>query len=167
MGSHLEAQINSAKVLVLGIGNSLLGDDGVGVRLVEELSRHAGGWGAAIEFLDGGTQGLALLGRLEGRRVLVLLDAVALGAAPGTVHILRNQEVLTMGFRSTTAHEGNAGELLRAAMLIGDLPPEVVVVGVEPESVRTGMGLSESVEKAMPKALAAARAVLSDAIVGL
>ena len=66
--------------------------------------------------LDGGTQGLALLGRLEGRRVLVLLDAVALGAAPGTVHILRNQEVLTMGFRSTTAHEGNARAVLSDAI---------------------------------------------------
>ena len=150
--------MDPAPVLVLGIGNSLLGDDGVGIRLVEELSRHPDGWGHAVVFLDGGTQGLALLGRLAGRSALVLLDAVALGSPPGAIHILRNQEILTLGSRSSTAHEGNAGELLRAALLTGDLPPEVLVVGIEPESVHTGMGLSEVVREALPKALEAARA---------
>lgn len=110
-----------------------------------------------MEFLDGGTQGMALLGFLVGRRAVVFLDAVALGAAPGTLHRLRNQEVLraTSGARMT-AHEASAGDLLRAAALVGQLPPEVVVIGVEPASLETGVGLSPAVQRSVPAALRAA-----------
>ncbi|MHC4948648.1 MAG: hydrogenase maturation protease [Planctomycetota bacterium] len=76
-----------APVLVLGLGNLLLRDDGVGLTLLARLrDEHAALPG--VEWLDGGTQGLALLGRLAGRRGLLVLDAVALGDAPGTVHVL-------------------------------------------------------------------------------
>ena len=75
-----------APILVLGIGNTLLMDDGVGVLLVEEFRCLSSLPADEVEFLDGGTQGLALLGRMAGRRALVILDAVNLGATPGTVH---------------------------------------------------------------------------------
>jgi hydrogenase maturation protease len=152
---------DTAPVLVVAVGNILLGDDGVGQRLLVELSSLAERWGGGVEFLDGGTQGMALLGFLVGRRAVVFLDAVALGAAPGTVHRLRNQEVLmvTPG-AGMTAHETSAGELLRAVALVGELPPEVVVIGVEPASLETGMGLSPAVQGSVPAALRAAVGVL-------
>jgi hydrogenase maturation protease len=104
---------------------------------------------------------MALLGFLVGRRAVVFLDAVALGAAPGTLHRLRNQEVFTAtpGARMT-AHEASAGDLLRAAALVGQLPPEVVVIGVEPASLETGVGLSPEVRESLPAALSAATEVL-------
>jgi hydrogenase maturation protease len=152
---------DTAPVLVVAVGNVLLGDDGVGQRLLVELSSLAERWGGGVEFLDGGTQGMALLGFLVGRRAVVFLDAVALGTAPGTVHRLRNQEVLmaTPG-AGMTAHETSAGELLRAVALVGELPPEVVVIGVEPASLETGMGLSPAVQGSVPAALRAAVGVL-------
>ncbi len=154
-----------APVLVLAIGNVLLGDDSVGQEVLGHLDRLADRWGEHVEFLDGGTQGMALLGFLVGRRAVVFLDAVALGAAPGTLHRLRNQEVLTAtpGARMT-AHEASAGDLLRAAALVGELPDEVVVVGVEPANLETGVGLSEVVEASVPAALRAAVEAL-DALV--
>lgn len=156
---------DTAPVLVLAVGNVLLGDDGVGQEVLAQLDRLADRWGDRVEFLDGGTQGMALLGFLVGRRAVVFLDAVALGAAPGTLHRLRNQEVLTAtpGARMT-AHEASAGDLLRAAALVGQLPPEVVVIGVEPASLETGVGLSPAVRESVPAAVRAATGVVDQLV---
>jgi len=155
--------MSEAPILVLGIGNTLLMDDGVGVLLVEEFRGLSTLPADEVEFLDGGTQGLALLGRLAGRRALVILDAVKLGAAPGTVHCLTLEQTLASGSGSTTAHEGNAGELLRMAMMLGELPDRVAVIGVEAASLETGLGLSEPVQRALPAAMDAARAAITAA----
>ena len=109
-----------APVLVLGLGNVLLGDDGVGPALVERVRELFSGM-EEVDCMDGGTQGLALLGHLAGREALIILDALAAGKAPGEVSVLAKSELLGVGaLRSTTAHESNAGELLEAAHLLGD-----------------------------------------------
>jgi hydrogenase maturation protease len=149
------------ELLVLALGNTLLRDDGVGVAILHALEREAAQWGGEVEFVDGGTQGLALLGVLTGRRAAVILDAVALGAPPGTVHVLSAGDAGRLrSRRSTTAHEGNAGELLAAARLLGDLPERTIIVGIEPEEVRTGVGLSDAVARSVPEAAGCARRVL-------
>lgn len=148
-----------APILALGLGNSLLMDDGAGLRLLEELSRE-GEW-SGIEFVDGGTQGIALLPLLDERRAILLLDAVGLGAAAGTTHVLTGEDVLLARTRrAATAHEGNGSELLAMSRLLGQLPEWVTVVGVEPREVRTGIGLTQEVEGALPSALEKARTVL-------
>ena len=105
-------------VLVLGLGNILLGDDGVGPALLREVQGLYAGV-PAVECIDGGTQGMALLGYVAGREALIILDAFAGGRNAGAVSVLEGAEVLGCGVtRSTTAHEGNAGELLAAAQLL-------------------------------------------------
>jgi hydrogenase maturation protease len=146
-------------VLVLGVGNALLGDDGAGLLVLAELERGADKWGSQVEFLDGGTQGLALLGSIAGRRVLLVLDAVALGAEPGTVHVLRGWS--HAGGRASTAHESNVAELLQTSMLLGECPQQVTVIGIEPARNATGMGLSDAVAKAVGEAVEAARRELA------
>ena len=158
------SEANLAPVLVLGVGNTLLGDDGVGVHLVNQLSPWARDWRGDVELLDGGTQGLVLLGSIAGRGAVVLLDAVALGSAPGTVHLRQDLEVLDLSYRSTTAHEGNAGELLSAALLLGDLPARIYLVGIEPACMGSGTGLSEPVKRAVPLALQAAWRAIAEAL---
>ncbi|MBZ5589574.1 MAG: hydrogenase maturation protease [Acidobacteriia bacterium] len=163
-----EEDRGAAPVLVLAVGNILLGDDGCGQRVLTELATVRARWGPAVELLDGGTQGMALLGFLSGRRAVVALDAVSLGAAPGTVHHLRDRDVFAaLAARGLTAHEGNAGELLRSAALLGELPPEVVVIGIEPESVATEIGLSRSVEEAVPAALRLVVEVVDEVVAAL
>jgi hydrogenase maturation protease len=150
-----------APVLVLGLGNLLLGDDACGLRLLEQLSRQCSD--ARVEFLDGGTMGLSLLGLLEGRRAVLILDAISLGAGPGTVHVLREPELTVFrAYRASTAHEGNALELLEAMLLLHGALPRIAIVGIEPELVRTGASLSSTVERALPQALDQARQLLNE-----
>jgi len=156
-----------ASVLVLALGNSLLSDDGVGTVILETLRLQHGDEDGCVEFLDGGTQGLNLLGRLGGRSTLIILDALRLGKEPGAVSVLSARQVQELGtHRSATAHEGNAGELLAAAAILGELPEQVSVVGVEPERLNTGIGLSGPVQAAVPEAAARARQLIAEAAAG-
>lgn len=154
-----------APVLVLGVGNILLGDDGVGPRLVRELQGLYAGV-EAVEFVDGGTQGLALLGYFAGRQSIVILDAFAGGAKAGEISILDRAALLEYrAIHSTTAHEGNAAELLATAHLLDELPQRVFLVGIEPERVQTELCLSESVAKALPAAFARACEIVEQELV--
>ena len=151
-------------VLVLGLGNLLLGDDGIGLELLAGLS-EARQWGTEVEFVDGGTQGLMLLREISERQAVLILDAVDRAAEPGAVHVLSARDVAASGVsRSTTAHEGNAGELLAAATLLGESPGEVAVIGVQPERVATGIGLSETAKESLRPALLHAQDILSEMI---
>jgi len=85
-----------APVVVLGIGNSLLSDDGAGLVLLEQV-RGSDSWPERVEWVDGGTQGIALLGVLSQRRAAVILDAVQLGSPPGTVHVLGMEDLRRFG----------------------------------------------------------------------
>jgi hydrogenase maturation protease len=140
-------------ILVLGLGNTLLCDDGVGPALLGHLTNSTHNWDGQVEFVDGGTQGLALLGRLSGRKALIIVDAVKTGAPPGTVHRMTLAELRNVNpGHVSSAHEGNAGELLAAAQLLDELPARLFVVGVEPRKIATGLGLSAPVQRALSEA---------------
>lgn len=149
-------------VLVLGLGNLLLHDDAVGLRLLAGLQeRH--GEDPRVEFVDGGTQGLALVSLLQDRPAVLMLDAVQYGAAPGTVH--RIDDAFARVPRGNAgadggAHQMNAGDLLLAVRLLGSVPRRAAVVGIEPAIVRTAIALSPAVTTALPGATAVAHDVL-------
>ena len=147
-----------AAVLVLGLGNRLLGDDASGLELTA-LLRELFEDDPRVEFVDGGTQGLALLGRLDGLRALLVLDAFAGGDPPGTVRCIE-EPLEAARARPAVAHGSSASELLAAASLLGRLPAEVALVGIEPATLRTRVGLSPRVRDALPLALEVAAARL-------
>jgi hydrogenase maturation protease len=158
MSADIESSV--PPLLVLGIGNALLADDGLGLALLQSLRQEFEG-DARVELVDGGTQGMLLVGLLEGRRALLLLDAVQLGARPGQVHVELEPERVTSK-RGLGAHGGNASELLASASILNILPERVVLVGIEPAEIHTGMQLSPIVRRALPAALAEARRQLLD-----
>src|SRR3974377_1575910 len=156
----VDAAPSRAPVLVLGLGNLLLSDDAAGLQLEAALAAERGA-SDQVEFVDGGTQGLALLHYLSNRRAGLVLDAGGLGAEPGSVHVLRGPAIDGLRVRrSTTPHEGNALELLATARFLGDDAGGGVVVGGEPAHIATGIGVSPRVAAALPVALDRARAVL-------
>jgi hydrogenase maturation protease len=136
-------------VLVLGLGNPLSSDEGVGLAALEALASRVGST-PGIELLDGGTAGLGLVPRASTARKILVLDAVRAGEAPGTVLKLDGR-ALRRDVRSTTSpHQIGLADVLSATGLLGD-PAEVVVLGIEPETTALGVGLSEPVEAALSR----------------
>lgn len=149
-------------ILVLGLGNLLLMDDGFGPALVERLRRRTQD-DEAVELIDGGTLGLGLLGLLGGRRAVLLLDAFRSGTAAGTLTIHRDFRPVEAGpLPGRSAHEGNAASLLAAAALTGDLPERLCVIGIEPGQIETGVGFSAAVASRLAEAEDAALRLIDD-----
>lgn len=163
VGSHY-----TAPILVLGLGNPASSDDGLGPVLLQELAKQYRYTGGFIEFVNGGTKGLALLDAMVGRQAVVVLDAVSTGVSPGTISVLEGSDVL----RYATSHpasdlEGNAGELLATAAFLGDLPSFCYIVGVQPADLSSGSTLSQDVQKALKPALTKAQSVVDELLVEL
>lgn len=132
------------KVLVLGIGNLLLQDEGAGVRAVEEFGRRYA-VPEGVELLDGGTSGIELLQYIQGRDRLILIDVVKSGNPPGTIIRLEGEEVPALFQKKISPHQLGISDLLATAMLIDKIPKQVTLFGIEPKSVETGLELSEEV----------------------
>jgi hydrogenase maturation protease len=142
-------------LLVLGIGNVLMGDDGVGVHAVRALAaaRDDGtGLPPGCDVVDGGTSGLSLLPLVTRASSLIVVDALDVGSRPGTVHTLTGSALYGKG-RSLSVHEVGAGDLLAAARLTGGLPEDVVLVGVQVARVAPGCELSPPVRDALPEVM--------------
>jgi hydrogenase maturation protease len=154
------------RVLVIGVGNPLMSDDGVGQRLLEALAaRHSALDG--VEFVDGGTLGLMLLPRVERCNALLALDAANLGGRPGELRTFEGgsfDEFVRLP--RCSVHELGLRDLLDAARLTGALPARRALVGVQPERLGWGMELSPSVAAALPAALEAAAGILQGWVAG-
>ncbi|MCX8205222.1 MAG: hydrogenase maturation protease [Candidatus Nezhaarchaeota archaeon] len=139
------------KVIVVGLGNVLMGDEGVGVRAAEALSRlHLP---PTITVYPAGTPSLALLHLIEGSEKVVLIDAVKLGGKPGTVYRFNFDPLLFKDESPLSMHGLDAVAALRLAVNTGMAPREIVVIGVEPKQTRLGEALSNEVEASIPKVL--------------
>ncbi len=135
--------------LVLGLGNPLRGDDGVGCRLVEELMRRE--LPPGVQVLDGGTAGLGLLDLLKGWERVVVIDAADIGREPGRfVRFTPDRARLVEAMDPFSLHHAGLGEVLALADALGRTLPEMVIFGVQPAEVGWGEGLSPAVETALP-----------------
>ena len=137
-------------MVVIGVGNSALSDEGVGGRVIREVAPRIP---AGIELVDAGLPGLGLLDLLEGREKAVIVDAVDAGGPPGTVYRFAPDEVTSVeGDPTCSLHQGDVLQYARLAEALGMGPKELVVIGIQPESLSAGEALSPSVEKAVVKA---------------
>lgn len=132
------------KVLVLGIGNTVMSDDGVGPAVVQALYREYC-FPDDVELVDGGTLGLDLLPLLESRTHLIMVDAVETGKAPGTCVRMTGEELPVALETRLSPHQMGLKDLLAVARLMGQAPPEMVLIGVQPKSIELGIELSAEV----------------------
>jgi len=158
----VSASVASVRVraLVLGVGNPLMSDDGVGQRLVEALAARLPAL-EGVEYLDAGTLGFLLLPRIEQCDALLVFDAAQLEAAPGAVRLFEGA-ALDQFLRAPrcSVHELGLRDLLDAARLTGALPGRRVLIGVQPERIGWGVTLSPAVAAAVTVAADLARGVL-------
>lgn len=148
-------------LLVLGLGNRLLGDDAAGPMVIEQLVQRHAEWPGVL-WRDGGTLGLSLLPEIEDADAIVVVDAARLGAEPGTVQVFEGLAMdEQLGGRKQSAHELALADLMGAAALGGRLPPRRALVAVEPASTALGLEPSPAVDAAMPALMAAVEALVA------
>jgi hydrogenase maturation protease len=151
------------EVLVLGIGNMLWADEGFGVRAVEALNAAFAYPVPEVLLLDGGTLGLSLLEYVESSKRVLVFDAVDFGLPPGTVKILRDQEVPRWGARKMSPHQNGFNDVLALAQLHARTPDTIVAIGVQPVTLDDfGGSLTEPVRARLPEAVDLAAAQLAD-----
>jgi hydrogenase maturation protease len=148
-------------VLVLGLGNILLGDEGVGVRIVETLA-DCYDLPPEVETLDGGTSGMDLLNAVAGRDHLIVADAVNLDAEPGSVVRIADDDVQAFFRTRISPHQIGLSDLLAALVLLDEAPARVTIIGVVPEDLGLGTDLSPCATVARGEAAALVAAELRD-----
>jgi hydrogenase maturation protease len=150
-----------SRTLVLGLGNTLLQDEGIGVHVIGELARQGSDtpW---VEFMDGGTLSFTLADPIGAAAALIVVDTAQLDSAPGTIRIFEGEEMdaFVGSGRKTSVHEVSLRDLLAIASLEGRLPARRALVGIQPRVMDWGHAPSPAVAAAIPRACAQVRALL-------
>jgi hydrogenase maturation protease len=129
-------------VLILGIGNILLSDEGAGVKAVEELQNRYD-CSDAVEIVDGGTSGIELLSYFDDRSHILIIDAVKTGNKPGT--IVRIDDPPAFFQKKVSPHQIGLADVMGMAVITDNMPKNVTLFGIEPKQLSTGLELSPEV----------------------
>jgi len=132
-------------ILVLGIGNLVMGDDAVGVLVAQRLQQEYR-FADNVEIMDGGTLGLDLLPKLENITNLIMIDAVETGKKAGTCVRLCGDELPIALQTKVSPHQMGLKDLLAVSELMGHTPKEMVLIGVQPGSIEMEIGLTAEVQ---------------------
>lgn len=147
------------RVIVLGLGNILLRDEGVGVRVIEALvERYV--LPSEVEVIDGGTVGMDLLDTLAGCDHLLICDAVQTGAPPGSVVKLADTEIPALFQTRFSPHQLGLAEVLATLILMEEAPAAMTLIGVVPADMELGAELSPEVASVVSQAVAMVAAEL-------
>ena len=151
----------SPKIMVLGIGNTLLQDEGAGVHAMHQLELESADL-TGVEFMDGGTLSFSLAGPIGEVDCLLVIDAAELGGPPGAVEVFSGAEMdrFLGANRKRSVHEVGLLDLLAVTNLTDSLPPQRALIGIQPEVVDWGEFPSAAVAQALPLACARARELI-------
>ncbi len=151
----------SGRSVVLGVGNILNCDEGLGVHALRLLEERTGE-SAGVELIDGGVLGLSLLPLVEECGRLLVLDAIDRGEAPGTIIELDRDQIPLFAGVEMSQHQITLQEVLGLAAMRGNLPPVLRLVGMQPEDLSIGIEMSSAIEAALPAVVDRAAEILSD-----
>jgi hydrogenase maturation protease len=146
----------SEKTLVLGLGNTLLADEGIGVHAVEYLRNHIDQTEPdlknLVELLDGGTLSFTLAAAIEDSTQLIVIDATRLDATPGTVRVFEGEAMdqFLGTSKCASVHEVSLLDLMAVAALSGHLPPQRALIGIQPENIDWSDTPTPAVSGAIP-----------------
>jgi hydrogenase maturation protease len=136
-------------ILILGIGNILLKDEGVGVHIVKKLEEMS--LPENVEVLDGGTAGLDLTDFIANRKKVIVIDTVKAGGQPGTIYRLTEKNLRIEPKAIMSFHEIDFLDALYMSEVMDEKPEETVVIGVEPKDMSDGIELSPEIEERIPR----------------
>lgn len=137
------------KVVILGVGNVLLKDEGIGVHVIRELEKQK--LPAHIELVDGATQGLDLLYNIEGADRLIIIDCALTGEEPGTIFRFKPEDVEGEGpEHKISLHDISLTDVLEIATFLGSRP-DTVIFGIEPKEIDWGTELTPELKAKIPE----------------
>lgn len=141
--------MTKSKPVILGLGNPLFSDEGVGIHLIqrlmhEEISEKA-------DLIDGGTDALSLLGIVEESEHLLVIDAIDGDEPPGSLYCLENEQISMRLEKRMSAHQIGFQEVLTLARLRGRLPAQIILLGIQPQSLDWGTELTSTAAGALPQ----------------
>lgn len=136
------------KASIIGLGNILLKDEGVGVHVANAI-RGRFSFSPEVEIIDGGTLGLDLLHFFEGRDAVLILDAVDFKKEPGYVGIIDNDDIPSALFAKLSVHHIGLSDVLFAAKLLDFTPAKLRLIGVQPQSLDVGLAMTECISGKM------------------
>ncbi|HJQ65983.1 MAG TPA: HyaD/HybD family hydrogenase maturation endopeptidase [Gemmatimonadales bacterium] len=151
----------SGRTAVIGVGNALMSDDGLGLVALETLRAE---WDvpATVELVDGGTWGLNLLPVIEAADQVLLIDAIDRGAVPGSLHVLERDHVPRYLSTKLSPHQVDLRDVFALAELRGTLPRELVALGLQPARIEMSCTLSDPVQARMGDLVVAVTRRLAD-----
>lgn len=138
------------QVLVLGVGNILLSDEGVGVWVIKKMQEVE--LPEDVELIDGGTAGLNLLNYIEGREKLIVIDCLIAEDKPGSIYRVRLEDLTTPAEMITSLHQVGLREILNILSQTSQ-KPETIIIGIVPKTTAVNMSLSSEVEAVIPKVI--------------
>jgi hydrogenase maturation protease len=140
-------------ITLLGLGNILMRDEGVGVHALRYLGDHYQ-IPPDLEVVDGGTSGLDLLPYIENRDRLLIVDAVNFRKEPGYIGVLQDQEIPALFARKDSLHHLGLMDVLAAAQLLGVAPKTICLIGIQPLAIETGLDLTDTLQARLPLLMA-------------
>ena len=136
--------IEEPTVTILGLGNILMTDEGVGVHAVKEFeARYA--VPEHVEVVDGGAAGLDLIPFIEGREKVLMVDAVNFDREPGYIGILQNEEIPIRITEKASMHHLGLMDVLSIVRMSGHLPKELCLIGIQPKSLELGLDMTPEI----------------------
>lgn len=142
--------LKNNEIALLGVGNILLTDEGLGVHVVNEL-REAYDFVPEVNIIDGGTMGMELLSYMDDMKRLILVDAIGGGQVPGTYYEFPHEEIENYFTDHISVHEVGMQDILRIRAVQEKPLEDALVIGVEPESLEVGFEPSPTVQKTLPR----------------
>ncbi len=151
----------AASVTLIGLGNILMRDEGVGVHAVRAIQA---GYEvpAGLEIVDGGTSALDLLPYIEKRERVLFVDAVNFGREPGFIKVLESREIPAIFGTKGSLHHLGLMDVLATAQLLDISPQEICLIGIQPQAIEVGLELTETIQAKMELFLAQIMAKLKD-----
>ena len=132
--------MSKKRIAIVGVGNILLGDEGIGVRVVKELEKEK--YSEEINFLDAGTAFFSIVSELRNFKKAIIIDAVHGGKKAGTVYRFNIDDVAGKGNSIISLHDFGVIESIQLERVIAKLPDEIIFYGVEPKNVTPSLELS-------------------------
>ena len=133
------------RITIIGLGNILMKDEGVGVWIARELEKI--NLPQSIEIIDGGTTSLDIFLSMKNIHKLIIIDALKGGGKPGSIYRLYARDLLPASGSSVSLHQMNVLEALSIAKKTSDIPQEAVIIGVEPKEIDWGLGVTSDIKR--------------------